>query len=71
MNLMCEVRTRDDGEVLYESGLLHPGEYIESLEPKGEFENTKYDIEVLVRAFESETYHSAGETTLKLVLQPW
>ena len=71
VNLMCEVRTADDDELLYESGLLHPGEYVETLNPKGEFENIKYDVNVKVYAFESETYQSAGTTTLNLVLQPW
>ena len=71
VNLMCEVRTVDDDEVLYESGLLHPGEYIETLNPKDEFENIKYDVNVKIYAFEPETYQSDGTTTLNLVLQPW
>ncbi len=70
VNLMCEVRSADD-EVLYESGLIHPNEYVESLDPKGEFENRKIDVNVMIYAFEPETYCSAGTTTLKLVLQPW
>lgn len=71
VNIMCEVRTADDDKLLYESGLLHPGEYVESLDPKGEFENIKYDVNVKILAFEPDTYQSAGTTDLKLVLQPW
>ena len=71
VNLMCEVRSVDDDELLYESGLLHPGEYVESLDPKGDFDNIKYDVNVIIYAFEPESYQSAGSTTLKLVLQPW
>lgn len=71
VNIMCEVRKADDDELLYESGLIRPGEYVESLDPKDEFENIKYDVNVKIHAFEPETYHSAGSTTLKLVLQPW
>ena len=71
VNIMCEIRSADDDKLLYESGLLHPGEYIESLDPAGEFDNIKYDVIVLIHAFEPETYHSAGTTTLNLVLQPW
>ena len=71
VNIMCEIRSADEDKLLYESGLLHPGEYIESLDPAGEFDNIKYDVNVLIHAFEPETYHSAGTTTLDLVLQPW
>ncbi len=71
VNLMCEVRKADDDELLYDCGLLHPGEYIETLDPRGSFDNTKYDVNVKVYAFEPDSYQSAGTTTLKLVLQPW
>ncbi len=71
VNLMCEVRNAEDDRLLYESGLLHPGEYVEALDPNGDFGNTKYDVNVKVYAFEPDTYQSAGTTTLNLVLQPW
>lgn len=71
VNIMCEVRSADDDKLLYGSGLLHPGEYVETLDPKCEFENIRYDVNVKVYAFEPDTYQSAGTTTLKLVLQPW
>ena len=71
VNLMCEIRNAETDELLYDCGLLHPGEYVEAFEPKGSFENIKYDVNVKIYAFEPDTYQSAGTTTLKLVLQPW
>jgi hypothetical protein len=71
VNLMCEITSDATGKVLYRSGVIRPGEYVESLSPKGRFANEKMDITLTVYAFEKDTWHSAGSSTVSTVLQPW
>jgi hypothetical protein len=71
VNLMCEISSDATGKVLYQSGVIRPGEYVESLSPKGRFANEKMDITLTVYAFEPDTWHSAGTSTVTTVLQPW
>ena len=68
--LMCEV-TDSGGATLYKSGLLRPGEYVESLKPARRLENAATPVEVNVYAFEPDTYYSTGTVVLKNTLQPY
>ena len=62
--LMCMIADTDGNE-LYKSGLLRPGEYVNELSPiakvKGEFENAVVEV----YAFEPETYYSRGSIVLQ------
>ena len=69
--LMCEVYDMDTAELYYKSGLLSPGEYVDSLKPEGDFENVFHNISVKVYALDMEDYTSEGTTELNLALQPW
>ena len=67
--LKCQICSGDD--VLYESGIIKPGEYVESLEAAGKFDNVRMDVTVNIYAFNPEDWTSDGKTQLNLVLQPW
>ena len=71
VDLVCEVHDSDTGDLLYKSGRISPGEYVETLSPAAEVDNAKRDITVSVYALNSDTYKSEGTTELNLVLQPW
>lgn len=58
----------EDGEVLGESGLLRPGEYLETVElVRTLSENTA--IQMRIMAYEPETYHSAGAVSLSTAVK--
>ena len=69
--LMVKVYEKDGEKLLYESGVLYPGEYVEKLEPADSFGNKKMDVLVRIYAFNPKTYESEGTTELELTLQPW
>ena len=68
--LMCEV-VGYDGETLYRSGLLRPGEHVVSLSPKTRLDNVAKSIEVKVYALDLVHYYSIGTVTLDNTLQPY
>ena len=68
--LMCEVINVETEKVLYRSGLLRPGEYVESLEPLRKIENVATPIEIFVYALELDGYLSVGQVSIDNILQP-
>lgn len=71
VNIRCEIKDRDRGTLYYKSGLILPGEYVTELKPETKFSNEPHNVDVIIYAFEPDTYLSAGTTNLKLVLQAW
>lgn len=69
-NMLCEI-CDESGKVIYRSGVLRPGEYIERLTPLESIENVAMKIELNVYAFEPETWYSKGTVSLSNMLQPW
>lgn len=69
--LLCEIVAEDSGDTLYKSGLLKPGEYVESLSPCMDFPNEATKVLVKIYAFEPKTFYSAGSTVLNVTLQAW
>ena len=68
--LRCELVDQAKKKVLYSTGYIEPGEYIETINnPK--VANKQYDITVKVYAYTKDTFTSEGTTELQLVLQPW
>ena len=58
----------EDGEILGETGLIRPGEYVQSIT----FDTVSTSgtaISMKVMAYEPETYHSGGAVTLNTVVQ--
>ena len=58
----------EDGEVLGETGLIRPGEYVQAVT----FDAIPVSgtaISMKVMAYEPETYHSAGAVTLNTTIQ--
>jgi len=68
--IMCEIAD-ENGNTLYKSGVLRPGEYVERLYPERKFANEAIKVEMKVYGFEPETYHSMGSVFLNNILQPW
>jgi acylphosphatase len=68
--MMCEV-VGPDGNTLYKSGLLRPGEYVASLNPVIKLENKAVNVEVKVYALDPEQFYSIGTVTLDNVLQAY
>ncbi len=68
--LRCEIIDRDTDKVLYKTGYIVPGEYIESVN-NSHVDNKAYDVIVKVYAYVDESFESAGTTELSLKLQPW
>lgn len=68
-NVWLKLRILDeDGEVLGETGLIRPGEYVQSVT----FDTVPasgVEISMKVMAYEPETYHSAGAVTLNTTIQ--
>lgn len=70
VNLMCEIQT-EDGTVVYKSGVLRPGEYVERLQPLARLAGEAVPIEMKVYAFEENTWYSKGTISLMNTLQPY
>jgi len=68
--LMCEVVNKETNRVLYRSGLLRPGEYVESLDPLRRIENIATPIEIFIYALELDGYFSVGQVSIDNILQP-
>lgn len=69
--MMCEIYEKGTDHVLYKSGLLSEGQYVERLCPQYKFKNEAMKIEMKVYGFEPKTYYSMGTVTLDNTLQPW
>ena len=69
-NLLCEIADAD-GRVIYRSGVVRPGEYVERLSPQAELLNEEMQIELKVYAFEPETWYSMGTVSLVNTLHSW
>ena len=67
--LMCEILT-SDGEAIYRSGLLRPGEYVVSLPPIAVLGDDSMDVRINIYALERDFFFSAGTVTLRNILQP-
>jgi len=66
--LMCEVIDQD-GNTIYRSGLLRPGEYVAGLYPTARLGGEIIDVIVHIYALEPEGFFSAGTVMLGNVLQ--
>ena len=65
---MCKIENTK-GEVLYQSNVIKPGEYIDKLKAYKKIEEDKeIDIKIYIIAYEKDTYYSAGEVVLNGVL---
>lgn len=69
-NMQCEI-TDEAGEVLYKSGVVRPGEYVERLTPVKELTNETREVNMNVYAFELNTWYSKGTISLANTLQAW
>lgn len=58
--LLMRITRKKDEKILYESGLLRPGAYIEQLQPLAELPSGPIDVDVAVYSFDPETYYSLG-----------
>ena len=64
-----KVRILDEqGNILGESGLIRPGEYVQSVELSSVPEKST-DVSLKIMAYEPETYYSAGSAVLKTTLK--
>jgi hypothetical protein len=68
--IICEVINAETETVMFRSGLLRPGEYVQSLSPLIEIENKATPIHINVHAFALDDYLSVGSISLSNVLQP-
>lgn len=69
-NLQCEILD-ETGAILYKSGVIRPGEYVERLQPLVKLQNEATNVELNVYAFEPDTWHSKGTINLQNILQPY
>jgi hypothetical protein len=68
--LLCEIVNTSTQEVMYRSGLIRPGEYVESLQPSIDIKNEATEIQMRVYALSVEDYLSVGEVAFSKTLQP-
>ncbi len=68
--LMCEIESPHYG-VVYKSGVIKQGEYVERLAPLMEFPNEASKIELRVYGFNPDDWQSKGTVYLNTTLQPW
>jgi len=68
--LRCEIIDKDTERILYSTGYINPGEYIQSVN-NSRVDNKKYDVIVKVYAYTDDSFTSEGTTELSLMLQPW
>ncbi|MDD3219687.1 MAG: hypothetical protein PHC41_12685 [Lachnospiraceae bacterium] len=61
----------ESGEVLYSTGAIKSGSYVEKLKPLKEIENKAMKVEMRIYAFEKDTWYSRGTISLNNTLQPW
>lgn len=67
-SVWLKVRVLDEnGEILGESGLLRPGEYVPSVR-LGPVPESGASLQLQIMGYEPETYHSAGTVYLSVVI---
>ena len=71
VNLVCEISSKESGDILYKTGVIRPGEYVASISRFRTFANEVIPINITVYAFESDTWYSAGTTSISTILQAW
>ena len=69
VNIKCEI-VNEENEILYESGVIKPGEYVKKLEAEKEMPKEATNIKVLIYGYEIDTWYSMGTIELDNVLQP-
>lgn len=69
-NLMAEI-VDEEGERLYATGVIRPGEYVERMQPEKEIPNEAVKIEMRIYAFELDSWYSRGTVSLQNTLQPY
>lgn len=58
----------DTGELLYESGAIKPGQYIESIKLKKHLEQGRYGATAVFTALDQETYEEVGSVAAKIMI---
>lgn len=69
-NIQCRIQS-GDGTLLYQSGVLKPGEYLECMKLLTKIPNEAIPIKIEIYGFEKDTWYSKGTITLDNVLQPY
>lgn len=67
--MMVEVVDAENN-IIYKSGIVKNGQYIEKLEPIIDIRNEAINITINIYGYEPETYYSMGLVQLTTVLQP-
>jgi hypothetical protein len=67
--IMMRITRDSDGKILYESGLLRPGEYLEALRPLMKLASGPIDASAAVYSFDPENYRSLGTFQLPGVVE--
>lgn len=57
-----------NGDILYQTDILKPGEYLEKLKANIKLEDREIKIKIFILAYEIETNYSAGEVVINGVL---
>ena len=70
VNILCEIKD-EEGNVIYKSGVIQPGEYLESLYPLQELVNQAMPIEINIYGYEKESWYSRGTILMENILQPY
>ncbi len=65
------ITEEESSKVLFETGVLKPGEYVSSLEPATDLENEFQKVQITVYAFDPETWYSRGKVNVEWQIQPW
>ena len=58
--LLMRVTDAGSGKILYESGMLRPGEYVEALQPLRKLPDGPVSVQVAVYSLDPENYRSLG-----------
>lgn len=71
VNMMCEIRNAENGQICYRSGVITPGQYIEKLFPVTEFPNEAFEANIMIYTFEEGSWHSGGTVEISATVQAW
>lgn len=63
VNLLLRIRRDSDNRIIYQSGLVRPGEYVEKLTPLVEIAAEPFVVKASIYSFD-EAYHSLGTLPL-------
>lgn len=58
--LLIRVTRAEDQKVIYESGLIRPGEYVEKLTPLESLSSDPINVDAAIYSFDPDNYHSMG-----------